>query len=83
MAQNIDVAVTGNGSTKINVYEGEVAMKSIFLKWISIRETILKKSKALSAIKDSIDSKEIIIERVIPSEMPKKLLKQKFLKKVV
>lgn len=66
-----DVAVTGNGSTKINVYEGEVAMKVHIPEMDKYSKEDIKKSKALSAIKDSIDSKEIIIEKGHSSEMPK------------
>ena len=66
-----DVSVSPNGNTKINVLEGAVAMKVHIPEMDKFSNADIKSSKALSAVRESLDSKEIVLEQGKSTEMPK------------
>ena len=66
-----DVSVSQNGTTKINVIEGSVAMKVHIPEMDKYSKADIKKSKALSTLNDSLESKEVVVEKGHSSEMPK------------
>lgn len=60
-----DVSVNQNGTTKINVIEGSVAMKVHIPEMDKYSKADIKNSKALSILNDSLESKEVVIEKDI------------------
>ena len=75
-----DVNVSPNGNTKINVLEGAVAMKVHIPELDKFSNADIRSSKALSAVRESLDSKEVVLEKGKSTEMPKsvgtKILKE-------
>ncbi|MCB1190984.1 MAG: FecR domain-containing protein [Leptospiraceae bacterium] len=82
-----DLNVSPNGNTKINVIEGTVAMKVRIPELEKYSKSDVKKSKTLSTVNNSLNSKEIIIKKGQSSEMPKavgsKILKETGLEKAI
>ncbi len=66
-----DVSVSPNGNTKVYVIEGAVAMKVHIPEMDKFSNSEIKDSKALTAVRESLDSKEIVLEQGKSTEMPK------------
>lgn len=66
-----DVNVGPNGNTRINVLEGAVAMKVHIPEMDKFSNADVRSSKALSAVRESLDAKEIVLEKGKSTEMPK------------
>lgn len=74
-----DFDVKQHGSTQVNVLEGSVAMKVRIPELDEYSKTEIKKSEALNALDDSLQTKKIIINKGQTSEMPREV-KTKILK---